>query len=299
MIGTPITITNHDTGESIVLNDHITDEENVIALQSFPSLETDVRAQNQPKQGAHGEFRLPYYYSGKSIVLQGVIVGQDGLESAVWDLKRDFDRIMSLSPKGYGDEGDGSAEFPPMFRNTVRLSFTTPDGKNVFIDATPIKPVSYDRPLQQRYMLNFQVILRSNFPYLVVLDDSPNIVAGSLGSITNGLQIPFQIPFSFEENVTGEITISMEDPGFAVVTMNGSDDGVIVNPKITNLTNGSFVKINRSILGSQKYFKIDGLYQKMTDQNGDSVQQYSEGDFIRLEAGDNSLVYTADHIIPN
>jgi len=73
MIGTPITIKNHDTGEEIVLNDHTTDAENVIALQSFPTFEPDVRSQNLPRQGAHGEFRLPTYYSGMSIVLQGVI----------------------------------------------------------------------------------------------------------------------------------------------------------------------------------------------------------------------------------
>jgi len=121
MIGTPITIKNHDTGEEIVLNDHTTDAENVIALQSFPTFEPDVRSQNIAKQGAHGEFRLPTYYSGMSIVLQGVIVGED--EAHVWAIKKQLDQVMKLSQKGKPREYIGNDKFPPMFNNTVRLSF--------------------------------------------------------------------------------------------------------------------------------------------------------------------------------
>lgn len=300
MIGTPITIKNHDTGDTIVLNDHVTDQSNVIALQSFPSFESDVRAQNQPKQGSHGEFRLPYYYSGMSIVLQGVIVGEGANEGNVWEIKKQLDSILSLSKKGYPKTYSGSDTFPPLFRNTVRLSFTTPSGENVFIDATPIKAVSYDRPLKQKFLLNFQVILRANFPYLLIEDDVANVVEGDLGSIETGFTLPFSLPFSLgEQQIENEITIDMTAPGFAQVTLNGSDDGLIINPKITNLTNGSSVQIKKVLNGASRYFKIDGVYQTMTDENGASVQQYSEGDFIVLDAGENILVYTADKIIPN
>lgn len=299
MIGTPITIKNHDTGEEIILNDHVTDESNVIALQSFPSFESDIRASNQPRQGAHGEFRLPYYYSGMSIVLQGVIVGEGANEGNVWEIKKQFDQIMKMSRSGYA-KPNTSGTFPPMSRNTVRLSFTTPSGENVFIDATPIKAVSYDRPLKQKFLLNFQVILRANFPYLLIVDDVANVETGSLGSIVKGFQLGTSVPFSLgESQVTGEMTITMEAPGFAQVTLNGSDDGLIINPKITNLTNGSEVQINRVLNGAQEHFVIDGVYQTMKDQNGNNVEQYSEGDYIHLDAGDNVLVYTADKIIPN
>jgi len=300
MIGTPITIKNHDTGATLVLNDHISDAQNVIALQSFPSFESDVRAQNQPRQGAHGEFRLPYYYSGMSIVLQGVIVGEGADEGNVWDLKKQLDAIMSMSAKGYPKEYSGNDTFPPLYRNTVRLSFTAPSGEDVFIDATPIKSVSYDRPLKQKFLLNFQVILRANFPHLLIADDEANIETGSIGSISTGIKLPFSVPFSLgEQQIENEITITMTAPGFAQVTLNGSDDGLIVNPKITNLTNGTSVKINKVLNGASRYFKIDGVYQTMTDENGANVQQYSEGDFVLLDAGENILVYTADSIIPN
>lgn len=299
MIGTPITIKNHDTGEEVVINDHISDADNVIALQSFPTFERDVRAQNMPRQGAHGEFRLPTYYSGMSIVLQGVIAGET--EGHVWDLKKALDRVMAQPQRGEPREYTGNDPFPPMFNNTVRLSFVAPSGDDVFIDATPIKAVSYDRPLQQDFLLNFQVILRANFPVLLIKDDtSPNIIAGSLGSITKGFKIPFDLPLSLgQEHVEGEMEVTMEAPGLGIVRLNGSDNGVIINPTITNLTNGSRVKIRRALSGSNRYFKVDGVYQTITDENGLSVQQYAEGDFIYLDAGTNILVYTADKLIPN
>jgi len=144
------------------------------------------------------------------------------------------------------------------------------------------------------------VILRANFPYLLIVDDTPNVEAGSLGSILKGLQLPFKMPFTLgEEIIEGEMTVTMSAPGFAQVTMNGSATGTIINPTITNLTNGSRVKIRRALIGTNRYFKIDSIYQTMTDENGANVQQYSEGDFIYLDEGENVLVYTADKLIPN
>lgn len=490
MIGTQITIKNHDKNESIVLNDHTTDPKNVIALQSFPTFETDVRSQNIPRLGAHGEFHLPSYYSGMSIVLQGVIVGED--EDHVWEIKKKLDSIMALSrsgssrevasqkvtpaiainectnpsgkfstadwievdsvlsvsqetfevetdtdddsgiahivsevPKVAGDdyfgacdvkneettertfrirlqardssenvlstdyedevvsggqtvrlsvhlenipanvddirftivrlgdddavngdifkvsdvfivknpptnidpetyyfdgdnadlslisfewdgaEGNSSSSmyrmtFPSMYNNTLRLSFTNPNGQKVFIDATPTKSVSYNRPLEQRYRLDFQVILRSNFPVLIVEDTTPEFYTGDFGTLETGFKLPTEIPLSIDNDfIQGGITINAEQAGFAIVRMYGSDNGSIINPRITNVTNGSTVRIIRPLLGSQRFFLIDGILQRMVDENGTSVQQYSDGDFIYLDAGENILLYSADESIPN
>jgi hypothetical protein len=491
MIGTQITIKNHDTGEEIVLNDHTTDPNNVIALQTFPTFENEVRSQNIPRQGAHGEFHLPSFYSGMSIVLQGVIVGDE--ESDVWNIKKKFDSIMSLSRTGFGKEtssqkitpalainectnpsgkfstadwddidatitnadnafdvetetdndsgiehivddtvpknagddyfgacdvenaeasdrtfrirlqardsdenvlsteyadevvaggekmrlaveladipanvadirfsivrlGDDDAidgdifhvskvlivknpptnidaetyyfdgdtddlsrlsfewngadgnsassmyrmTFPSMYKNSVRLSFTNPNGQKVFIDATPTKAVSYNRPLQQRYKLDFQVVLRSNFPVLIVEDDTPEFFTGEFGVLETGFKLPTHVPFVIgEEYISGGMIINASQAGFALVRMYGSDNGSIINPRITNLTNGSTVRIIKPLLGSQRYFLIDGILQQMVDENGISVQQYSDGDFIYLNEGENVLLYSADESIPN
>lgn len=487
MIGTPIKITNFDSGDEIVLNDHETDEQNVIALQNFPTFETDVRANNLPRQAAHGEFRLPYYYSGMSVVLQGVIVGED--EAHVWAIKRQFDDVMRLTPNnGYakeakgvkedtayaenlcsnpraasattgwtgdnatlsaddglkavaGSDADASASFeqtaeegqvihaaldltnsedderemqlsiqaldgsdsvlatstldtqtldagatvrfhtsltmpagtakfvviaarltgtnadtddefhidraffiadpaatidpavlyfdgdtdalsrteyewngteglstskayrvsfPAMFRNTIRLSFTDPTGKKVFLDATPIKPISYDRPLMQRYRLNFQVIVRSNFPVLLSDEDAPETFFGSLGALAYGLKLPFKVPFTLgQQYVKNAMTVTVNDPCFLTVRLYGSDQGTIVNPRITNLTNGDSMAVRRTLKGSSRYIAIDGVMQTVVDENGADVSAYGDGAFVLLEPGENILIYTADSAVPN
>lgn len=301
MIGTQLTIKNHDTGVQIVLNDHITDEQNVIALQSFPSFEADMRANAVPRYGAHGEYNLPHYYSGMSIVLQGVIVGET--EADVWDIKDRFDAVMKLPRGAYPKEYVGSDVFPPMNNQTVRLSFTTPNGKNAFIDATPIKAVSYDRPLKQTFLLNFQVILRASYPYLLI-DDSltPNVETGSLGSFVEGFKLNTgntKLPISLSNDyVAGSVVVTVDNPCFAILTMNGSNDGTLINPRITNLTNKTFTEVRKPITGANRFFKINGVYQTMTDENGASVKAYSNGEYVYLDAGDNTLVYTAEGLIP-
>lgn len=298
MIGAPITVLNHDTGDSIVINDHTTDAQNVIALQSYPTIEPTVRNNNTPRQGAHGEFRLQTYYGGLNIVLDGVIVGET--EADVWGIKKEFDEIMQLSKGGYGREANAGEVFPPMFRNTVRLSFTTPDGRSVWCDATPVKSVSYDRPLKQNFRLNFQVILTANTPYLIIEGSESLIEASTLGSINYGFKLSTDVPFELNnEYLENEVTVTVDQRSLAVIKLFGSDDGLIINPRMTNLTNDSYIMIRQPLSGSGSYFEINPLYQEMKDQDGRSVEAFSDGDYLVLDEGDNVLVYTADNVIPN
>lgn len=298
MIGAPITILNHDTGDSIVINDHETDEQNVIALQGYPTIEPGVRNNNTPRQGAHGEFRLQTYYGALNIVLDGIIVGET--EADVWEIKKNFDEIMQLSKTGYGRDANPGESFPPMFNNTVRLSFTTPDGRSVWCDATPIKSVSYDRPLKQKFLLNFQVILTSNTPYLIIEGSESLIEAGTLGSINHGFKLTTNVPFQLSNQyLENEITVTVDQRSLAIVKLNGSADGVLVNPRMTNLTNDSYIMIRQPLSGTDSYFEINPIYQYMKDEDGRSVEAFSDGDYLWLDEGENTLVYTAEHVIAN
>lgn len=297
MIGTPITIKNHETGDTIVLNDHVTDPNNVIALQSFPTFEPEVRSNLLPKQGAHGEFRLPHYYTGISVVLQGIIVGES--EENVWEIKKQLDRVMALSLKGLPPEYDGVDTPKPMSNSTLRISFTSPAGDQLWVDATPIKAVSYNRNLQDLCQLDFQVIVRASFPYVLIKDTVPVIGAGSLGSVAKGFKLGTTLPLSLANSyVTGQVVINVASPAFAVVQLNGSDDGIIVNPKITNITNDTYTQVTQPLIGSTKYFTVNGLERTIRDQSDRNLSAYAQGGFVYLEAGNNTLVYTADRLIP-
>lgn len=480
MIGTPITIKNFDSGEEITINDH-TDKFRVVALQTFPTFANEVRASNIPRSGAHGEFHMPTYYSGMSIVLEGVIVGDN--ENEVWELKRKLDEVTRLPLKGFsaptqsedirvlatnlainprgsislegwtgqnsllanvlGQNGitveadasglvgasftqetaiegvvsagvdirnetddakdytltltafNGATEvasinitetlesnetkrlsatlaeavnateivvkleqagsmlgdlffldrlliasdlpenfdiannffdgntaelsrvryewsglanlseskmllksFPSMFRNSLRVSFVNPLGIPVFVDATPTTVVRYNRGLQERYRLNFQILLRANVPYLTHAESLPANYYGMLGERRTGFKVPFEVPLSLStEYVENPLIIDSPAQGFAIVRMYGSDNGIIVNPRITNTTNGSTVRILQSLVGSRNFFLIDGMYQQMVDQDGRNIQPYSDGDYIFLERGENVLFYSADETI--
>jgi len=297
MIGTPLTIKNHETGAEIVLNDHVTDPNNVIALQTFPTLAPEVRPNNLPKNGAHGEFRLPHYYSGMSVVLQGVIVGES--EANVWQIKQQFDNILKLSRTGFPEPYTGSDTPKPMRDTLVRISYLDPLGNQIFVDGTPLNSVSYDRKLQEQCVLNFQVIVRVNFPYLLIKDAVPTIETGLLGSIKSGFQLGnSKVDRLGTEYATNELTITVPTPAFGVIKVFGSDDGVIVNPRVTNKTNGTSVRIRRPLSGSVNFFEINGLEQKIENQSGVNLTAYSEGGFIYLDAGENVLLYTAETVLP-
>jgi hypothetical protein len=296
MIGTPITIQNHETGRTIVVNDHATDRFNVIALQSFPTFEPEMRANNLFRNGAHGEFRLPHYYSGISVVLQGIIVGES--EANVWDIKERFDDILALSRGGFPDYPDDLA-VKPLSSSTVRLSFTNPSGENVFLDCSPIKAVSYDRPLQRECQLSFQVVLRAQFPYLLINDSSPVVETGNLSEVSEGFKLNSKVPFELGNDfITDVLEVTMASEAFGIVTMNASPDGVIINPKVTNITNGSSTRVRRPLSGAGNQFIVDGLQRTAVDQSGRSIIPFVEGGFIYLNQGVNELVYSADTLVP-
>jgi len=297
MIGTPITIKNHETGAQIILNDHVTDRHNVIALQTFPTFAPEVRANNLPKNGAHGEFRLPHYYSGMSVVLQGVIVGES--EQKVWEIKQQFDSVLKLSRDGFPTPYKGTDTPKPMQDTLVRMSYTDPTGNEIFVDGTPLKSVSYDRPLQEKCVLNFQVIVRVNFPYLLIKDETPIVETGQLGSIKTGFQLGgSKVDKLSNEYVTNELTITMPTQAFGIIKVFGSNEGVVVNPKVLNKTNGTSVRIRRPLSGAVNFFEINGLEQTVQNQSEVRLDAYSEGGFILLEAGENVLLYTADALLP-
>lgn len=298
MIGTPITIKNHETGDTLVINDHVTDPRNVIALQSFPTFEPDVRSNILAKQGAHGEFRLPHYYSGISVVLQGVIVGES--EANVWAIKKSLDDIVALSRRGFPGAYTGGDTPKPLNNSTVRLSYTHVLGDDVFVDATPVKAVSYNRNMQDLCRLDFQIILRASFPYLLIDDAVPILETGSLGSSGKGFRLGTKLPMSLANKyITNKLTVTVTSPAFAIIKMSGSADGIIVNPTVTNITNDTYSKVRRPLSGATNYFSVNGLERTVTDQGGRNFASYAEGGFVYLEAGDNELVYTADNVIPN
>lgn len=479
MIGVPITIKNHNTGQEITINDH-SDSDNVIALQSFPNFEKDVRNQNVPRQGSHGEFNLPHYYGGLSITFEGIITGET--QEKTWEIKTLLDEILALPKSGYGKElggeditpafainestnptgeistlnwdsvnstleaittaikittssdlasgmeqavsdydkdlgdvyhsacdiknneltdrsyrirlearGSGgtilaSAEedyiigsegterayvsltlpdnildlnlvitrlqtsgattgdeyevskvmiiknppstinpetdyfdgntpdltflnydwtgnkglsatevfrqtYPAVKKETVRISFTNPEGDKIFLDATPIRATSYNRPIKYDSILNWQVILRASFPYLLVDEDNPKFYEGLLGFGGYGFYLPTNLPFMIDQELINPLVINTDESSFLIIRIYGSDQKIISNPTIRNVTNNQEITILKTLDDSSEYFIIDGVAKTVKDQDGNNLSGFIQGDFIELDKGQNNIIY--------
>jgi len=296
MIGQKVTIKNHRSGEEIVINDH-TDPENVIALQSFPEFNNDIVNNNVPRSGAHGEFNQSKYYGGMNITFEGVIVGEN--ENNVWDIKEKLDRVLQLPREDRTDRisTNQDADYPPLFNNAVRVSFQAPDGANKWIDATVIRDASYDRNLKETFRLDFQIVLRTNVSFLVVEPDPADQLTLDCGVIDEGFQLATKVPIDSESDfIKNAQTVTVNENSFVRCKLYGADNAILVNPRLVNLTNGTETKIRQPLHGSSNYFEIDGLYQTIEDKSGRDLVPFSNGAYVKLDKGDNELLYTAEKI---
>ena len=280
MIGIQFTLTNKETGSEIKINDHVTDPNNVIALQAFPTFATDIRANDINKQGRHGVHKTPYYYGGKIISFSGIIVGES--EAQVWTMKKQIDNVMKL-PEIVG------------FDELVNISFTDPNGVTLNIGATLSAPVAYTRPLQRGCQLSFQILMRSSQPYFTVGEEGSNTVTfnGELGFETTGFKVPFIFPINMALTREKVLTVVSSGNSITRITLKGSDDGTIANPSIRNLTTGEEITLLRTLDGADDFITIDGINGTITDKSGNDIAVYAFGDDkISLLDGSNDLFYT-------
>lgn len=282
-IHTEYTITNKKSGASFKINDHVTDPDNLIALQAFPTFALDMRANDIPLTSHHGAYKLPHFYGGRSIIFNGVIFGQS--EANVWNLKKQIDTTLQL---GVGSEYD----------ELVNITFTDPTGTEFTVDATLNASVSYSKNMQEPFTLNFQILLRARSPYLFINDDvfDLTIYTGNLGGEVSNFTIPFTIPFFLNSTTTGTLEITVTEKTKSIITLYGSDDEPIKNPVIKNITTGKITEFDYTIpKGSNNFIKINSLTGEIKDQDGIKLEVYvKNGGFIELQKGLNKLRYTSN-----
>lgn len=280
---TKFKIENKKTGLFFVINDHDTDPNNFLALQVFPSMALDMRTGEIPFNGHHGAYKLPHFYGGRSIILNGLIVGEN--EESVWEQKRNIDETLEL---GYGAEYD----------ELVKVTFTNPEGLEITVDATLNASIGYSRSLKEPNILNFQILLKTRTPYLFINDPvfDAIVYTGSLGGLTSTFQIPFQIPFLLQNTSTNILNLTVTNKVKAIITLHGSADVDVVNPSIKNLSTGKSTQFDYTIpKGANNFIRIDALAGTVKDQDGVDLEIFiSNGGFIELRNGLNKLSYTSE-----
>lgn len=275
MIGTQITISNKRTGRSFVINDY-SDDDNIIALQSFPSDNIDIRTNDIQNSGRHGSHKLPYYYGGRSIILDGIIAATS--EADVWLLKSKIDDVLQFASI-------------PDFNETLTLTYLDPNGISRSIDCTLSSNTKYDRRMKESFKLVFQITLRSNKYYYLTNEDNL-LIDGKLGYLFGGFSLKTLVPFKLQSSYSEVKKVTVSGNYFSKLTLYGSDDGPVINPRFKNDSTGDDIIFFYTLNGADEYIEIDGINGTIKNQDGQDLTVYLvSGDFLTLQDGENRLAY--------
>ena len=282
MIGTQFTITNQDN-VSIVLNDHTTDPTQIIALQTYPQFDIDVKNNEVNKEGQHGIWDFYSYFGRRIITFTGVIVGND--EDDVETVRKKLLEVLALPVQ------------PTSARNgTVTIKWTDPNSNAWQIDAKMLRMPQFSRPLKQTYRLDFNFTLKASDPFIE--GQTLNVENGTRGyEDAGGLIIPVTFPFSWSSLTKTNIetiTNTGNASAHTIIRLNSETNG-ITNPRVYNLTTGKKFQVNTTI-ASGGYIEIDSKNGTVVDDAGNDLSGFvaSDSEFIILQKGSNQIWYESD-----
>jgi len=282
MIGTIFTIVNKaDPTKVVTFNDHSSD--NLIALQTYPTFELEVRNDELTKEGQHGVWDFFSFYGKRLITFEGVIVGANELE--VHTKKELMQSVLEL-PAQPTSTNDG----------TVIIKWTDPLGRLVQTEAKIASTIRLHRGMKQLFRLDFQFSLKSADP--TIESQTLYQVNGLRGYPLTGIFLPFLSAFTMIANYINSFTVTNSGNTEAnlVVRLYGGSMFTITNPTITNLTTGKSMKINTTLTDATKYVSIDSKTGAVLDQSGNDLSGLivTGSEFVRLKIGSNVLFYTSD-----
>lgn len=282
MIGTTYTITNRD-GELIKINDHVTNPNQIIALQEYPSFDVDIKNNEIDREGQHGIWDFYSYFGKRIMTFSGVIVG--ATEQDVEAVKNKLIKVTSI-PLQSDEDNDGY----------VVVKWTDVNGESWQVEAKLIKSIQFGRPMKQNYRLDFNFSLKANDPYLY--SQTLNTQVGIRGYIQQGAQFPIELPATIGQNLNNLLTVTNDGEVsiHTLIRIYGEDQGDITNPKIENRTTGKTFQINTVITGASNWIEIDSNEGTVVDQSGADLSGDidTESEFILLAPGSNELLYTSD-----
>lgn len=287
MISYKYKITNK-SGKTIYFNDHITDPDNVIALQKYPSFSRLIKSQEIDRVGQNNYWDFFSYWGKQTLSFQGIIVAENNQK--LEQMKADIQNTFALPIQPVGD-----------FDGYVVISWTDVNGIDKQIEAKLVNDIQFDRELRQRELMTFIIQLKTKYNFVEDMGDY-NEVIGSRGYFYNyGITLPTLLPAEAIPNIYGEIDINISGIGsYPIFEIKSEIDTVITNPKITNLTTGQMMRLNYTMSANETII-IDTLAGKITSNisgvETDITALLNDEDiFMSLVSGINSILYTDDNL---
>lgn len=282
MIGIQYTIENK-AGASFVINDHTTDPENFIALQSYPQFDLDVKNTEINREGQHGIWDFFSYYGKRAITFQGVIIGES--EEQVEAIKKNMQTVLGF-PLQPTTANDGY----------VYLRWSDLDGGDWQIECKLVNLIQFSRPMRQQYRLDFSFSLKSPDPF--IYSQELHSIAGFRGYERSGSTFPIALPtllgISYKNLLTAVNDGAVDT--HTIIRIYGEVDGAITNPRILNLTTGKSFFLDSTIADENGWIEIDSKNGTVVNQSGADLSGDIIGvsEFITLAAGTNELIYLSD-----
>lgn len=277
MIGTKFTLENAD-GHSIVINDHETDPQNLIALQEYPTFEMEIKNQEISKEGQHGIWDFHSFYGKRLIVFSGVIIGEN--EEKVVELQDQLKLVVGL-PLEPTDTNNG----------IITVKYTDPRGRALQTTGKISSPMRFSRTMKQPFRLNFQLILKSANPDIESQIETEDI--GKRAYLIGSLQLPTKL--SAKIDIVDRQLLTVTNIGNTYAKPRIVINGKLTNPIIRNLSTGKYMSFTRVVsLGDQ--IKIDVAAGTITDKDDVDISgDLDEGsEFIQLKTGDNIFQLLSD-----
>jgi len=282
MIGLQYTLENQN-GESIVINDHTTNPNQIIALQQYPQFDVDIKNSELPREGQHGIWDFFSFYGRRVTSFQGVIVGASELD--VETVKNQLMKVLAFGSQPQSGN-DGS----------VLVKWTDIENKSWQISGKLMNPIQFNRSMKQNFRLDFNFSLKSADPFIV--SQSLINTVGVRGYTSAGAMFPITLPLTIGTVNINELTVNNIGSADAetIIRIYGEDQGDITNPKVRNLTTGEFIQIDTVITGSTHYIEINSKEGTVVDQDGLDLSGdiTTDSSFIHLKAGENLMFYTSD-----
>ena len=277
MIGIIYELINQN-GDSIKINYQVTDPNNVIALQDYPSFDLEVKNQEIQKEGQHGIWDFYSFYGKRLITFSGVIVGED--EEKVVEIQDQLKLVVGLPLE------------PTSINNgLITIKYTDPRGRALQTTGKLYSAPRFSRVMKEGFKLAFQLVLKSANPDIESQTETES--NGLRGYEIGSIKLPTIMPTTMP--VVKEQTLTVNNLGNTYASPLITINGPMTNPRLDNLTTGKFMAFTHT-LGVGESIIVDVKLGTIVDENGADISADLDigSEFIKLVSGANIFYLTSD-----
>lgn len=126
-------------------------------------------------------------------------------------------------------------------------------------------------------------------------------VGDEISTWIGGWKFKFKLPFKFKQK--GEPRKNIFNAGHLETPVQIVFKGPAVNPKVTNITTGKFIKVNRTLSSDDTLYINTSYGNKTVEIERDGIRKNAfnyidlDSTFFNLEVGDNLIEYSTDNNI--